>query len=90
MILKISHAVITKFATVPNNDGASAIFRLLQARPAILEKRLQLPAAAAAAAVLARQQQPASFLHSSDCNSNRGETATRIIGPGTTNKRRRL
>jgi hypothetical protein len=33
MMLKISHKAITKFATVPNNAGASAIFKLLQAHP---------------------------------------------------------
>jgi hypothetical protein len=46
MMLKISHKSITKFATIPNNAGASAIFKLLQARPAILEKRLRQPAVA--------------------------------------------
>jgi cysteinyl-tRNA synthetase len=48
MMLKISHQVIAKLATTrppPNNNnvdddavGASAIFKLLQARPALLEK----------------------------------------------------
>jgi Leucine Rich repeat len=49
MMLKISHKAIAKFATVPNNaTGASAIFKLLQARPALLEKRIKRPAAATA------------------------------------------
>jgi Leucine Rich repeat len=39
MMLKTSHKAITKFAaTVPNNAGASAIFKLFQARPGLLEK----------------------------------------------------
>jgi hypothetical protein len=47
MMLKISHKAIMKFAMVPNNAGASAIFKLFQARPALLEKRLKRPAATA-------------------------------------------
>jgi Leucine Rich repeat len=54
MMLKISHKAITKFATVPNNAGASAIFKLFTARPQLLEKRLQRPAAAAV--VISREQ----------------------------------
>jgi hypothetical protein len=44
MMLKISHKAITKFAKVPNNAGASAIFKLFQARPQLLEKRIKRPA----------------------------------------------
>jgi hypothetical protein len=48
MVLKISHKVITKFATVgSSNAGASAMFKLFQARPALLEKRIKQPAVAA-------------------------------------------
>jgi hypothetical protein len=51
MMLKISHKAITKFATVgSNNAGTSAIFKLFQARPALLEKRIKRPSPAAAAA----------------------------------------
>ena len=64
---------ITKFAGA-NNVGASAMFRLFQAQPAILEKLLKRPAAAAAA-VIARQQ-PDSFLPSSASTSNRGDGNT--------------
>jgi Leucine Rich repeat len=46
MMLKISHKAIAKFAMVANNAGASAIFKLFQARPAVLEKRLKRPAPA--------------------------------------------
>jgi hypothetical protein len=38
MMRKISYKVITEFATVPNHSGASAIFKLFQVRPALLEK----------------------------------------------------
>jgi hypothetical protein len=52
MILKISQQAITKFAKVCSSNindaaGASAIFKLFQARPAILEKRPKGPATAA-------------------------------------------
>jgi hypothetical protein len=59
MMLKISHQSIATFAAVPCNAGASAIFKLLQARPALLGKRLKRPpdAAAAAAAVVATVSQ---------------------------------
>jgi hypothetical protein len=50
MMLKVSHKAIATFATVPDNAGASAIFKLFQARSALLEKRLQRPAPAAAVA----------------------------------------
>jgi hypothetical protein len=43
MMLKACHNAIIKFAKVPNNAGASAIFKLFQARPALLEKRLKRP-----------------------------------------------
>jgi hypothetical protein len=43
MLLKLSHKAIGKFAMVPNNAGASAIFKLFQARPQLLEKRLKPP-----------------------------------------------
>jgi Leucine Rich repeat len=49
IMLQISHYAIAKFAgtVVPNNAGASAIFKLFQARPALLEKRrIQRPTAA--------------------------------------------
>ena len=49
-MLKISHVAITKFAAVANNAGASAIFKLLQARPVLLQKRIKRPSSAAAAA----------------------------------------
>jgi hypothetical protein len=41
MMLKIAHKAIAKFSMVPNNAGASAIFKLFQARPALLEKANQ-------------------------------------------------
>jgi hypothetical protein len=53
MMLKISHKAITKLAAVGNRNnatGASAIFKLFQARPALLEKRIKRPPAATAAA----------------------------------------
>jgi hypothetical protein len=43
MMLKSWHKAITKFAKVPNNAGASAIFKLFQARPQLLEKRIKRP-----------------------------------------------
>jgi hypothetical protein len=52
MLLKTWNKAIAKFAAIHNNAGASAIFNLFTARPAILEKRLtRRPAATAAAAV---------------------------------------
>jgi Leucine Rich repeat len=42
-MLKISHKAITKFATVPDTAGACAIFKLFQARPQLLERRLKRP-----------------------------------------------
>jgi hypothetical protein len=61
MMLRISHKAIAKFASIPINAGACAIFKLLQARPSILEKRLKRPlsppvaaATAATAATIAR------------------------------------
>jgi hypothetical protein len=48
MMLKLWHKAVTKFAMVPNNAGASAIFTLFQARPALLEMRIKRPASAAA------------------------------------------
>jgi Ran GTPase-activating protein (RanGAP) involved in mRNA processing and transport len=59
MMLKVYHKAITQFATAPNNAGACAIFKLFQARPAILEKRLKRPTTTAAitAAVLAPEEQ---------------------------------
>jgi Leucine Rich repeat len=53
MMPKISHTATAKFATVPNNAGASAIFKLLQARPALLIKRIKRPTIAATAAAVA-------------------------------------
>jgi hypothetical protein len=53
MMLKISHKVITKFATVPNIAGASAIFKLFAARRQLLEKRTKRPTATAVAATTA-------------------------------------
>lgn len=46
MFLKIWHKAIVKFAMVPNNAGCSAIYKLFQARPALLEKRIKRPAPA--------------------------------------------
>jgi Leucine Rich repeat len=48
MMLKVLHQALTKFATtvtLPSNHatGASAIFKLFQARPSLLEKRLKRP-----------------------------------------------
>jgi Leucine Rich repeat len=67
MMLQISHRAIAHFATkvVPDCAGTSAIFKLFQARPALLEKRrLKRPitstaaaAAAAVATVLQQEQQ---------------------------------
>jgi hypothetical protein len=42
-MLKISHKAIAEFAVVANHAGASAIFKLFQARPALLEKRIKRP-----------------------------------------------
>jgi hypothetical protein len=58
-MLKTCHYAIAKFAmTGPlgSNSGASAIFRLFQARPALLEKRLKRPAA-----TIANSRQQGSF-----------------------------
>jgi hypothetical protein len=53
MWMKTCHKAIANFATVPNKAGASAIFKLLQARPALWQKRLKPPPTAAVAAVAA-------------------------------------
>jgi Leucine Rich repeat len=46
--IKTCHKAIAKFANkvIPNNAGASAIFKLFQARPQLLEKRLKRSSAA--------------------------------------------
>jgi hypothetical protein len=62
MMLKISHKAITKFAVAPDNAGASAIFKLFQARPALLEKRIKRPAYVAS---LADATEPSSSSSSS-------------------------
>jgi hypothetical protein len=73
MMLKISHKAITKFATVgSNNAGTSAIFKLFQARPALLERRIKRPATAVTAA--------ASF--SSDADSSPNVSSRRSSTPG--------
>jgi hypothetical protein len=47
-MLKISRKAITKFAKVCSSyAGASAIFKLFQARPALLENRIKRPPAGA-------------------------------------------
>jgi Leucine Rich repeat len=52
--IKTYHKAIAKFANVvPNNAGVCAIFKLLTARPQLLEKRIKRPASAAAAAAVA-------------------------------------
>jgi hypothetical protein len=54
MWIKTCHKAIASFAKKRNKAGASSIFKLLRARPGLLEKRLKpppQPAAAAAAAV---------------------------------------
>jgi hypothetical protein len=67
MMLKISHKAIAKFAMVPNNSGASAIFKLFQARPALLEKRLKRPAAVSASvAVTVSRQHHQDLLRNDD------------------------
>jgi hypothetical protein len=49
IMLKVWHKAITKFAlVVPNNAGASAIFKLFKARPQLLEKRIKRPVDATA------------------------------------------
>jgi hypothetical protein len=63
MMLKIYHKAIMKFARGPNHAGASAIFKLFTARPALLEKRLKRPSAATASRP---QQQPFSSSVSHD------------------------
>jgi Leucine Rich repeat len=51
LLLKISHKAITsKFAAIPNNAGASAIFKLFTARPQLLAKRIKRPPPAVAVA----------------------------------------
>jgi hypothetical protein len=61
--LKITHKAITKFAKVgsSNYTGASAIFKLFQIRPALLEKRIKRPSPAVA--TLSRLYQDDSSLH---------------------------
>jgi hypothetical protein len=43
MMLKLSHKAISEFVKVgiDNHAGASAIFKLIQVRPALLEKRIK-------------------------------------------------
>jgi hypothetical protein len=53
LLLKVHHEGIAEYAKVAhNNAGASAIFKLFTARPQLLEKRLQRPAAASTAAAV--------------------------------------
>jgi Leucine Rich repeat len=69
MLIKISVRAIAKFAAVTGNAGASAIFKLLQARPALLGKRsIKRPAPAAAAATTATAAAPASQQQEQSCN----------------------
>jgi hypothetical protein len=59
MMLKVSHRAIAKFAIVVPariNAGASAVFKLLQSRPQLLEKRLKRPPTAAAVAAVSQQK----------------------------------
>jgi hypothetical protein len=61
MWMKTCHKAIAQFSNVlPNNNaaGASAIFKLLQARPALLEKRLPAPNVATVAAAAATRNTP--------------------------------
>jgi hypothetical protein len=49
MMLKTGHKANAKFANVPDNAGASAIFKLFHSRPALLENRLMRPPTATTA-----------------------------------------
>jgi Ran GTPase-activating protein (RanGAP) involved in mRNA processing and transport len=57
MMLKTWHKAIAKLATVPDNAGTSAIFKLFTARPQLLEKRLKRPVPVATAAAAVPQEQ---------------------------------
>jgi hypothetical protein len=93
MMLRMAHKAIAKFATVgsDNNAGTTAIFKLFQLRPALLEKRIKRAAAAAAAATAA-----AAAAAGSPTNSNRrsiengGGARTDINSLVAAKKRRRL
>jgi hypothetical protein len=50
MMVKTLNKATTTLAKVPSNAGATAIFKLLTARPQLLAKRIKRPAAAAPAA----------------------------------------
>jgi hypothetical protein len=103
MMRKVSHKAIAKFANVlPRHAvGASAIFKLFQARPALLEKRIQRPPAAATAAAPAAVVAAAAVSHdngstttNSNSNSNNSIKASSLLVTGANSqrpaKRRRL
>jgi hypothetical protein len=91
MMLKVYHTAITKFATVaPSNAGASAIFKLLQARPALLVKRIQPPAAAAPAAAPAAAGSAANDSSNDSSHRRRIEGGNNDINSLVIQKRRRV
>jgi hypothetical protein len=81
--IKTWHKAIAKFAKVPNNAGASAIFKLLTARPQILEKRIKRPASAAAVSAAATVTDDLQ-----DCTSTKSPAANN--SRTTSTKRQRL
>jgi hypothetical protein len=69
-----------------NNAGASAIFKLFQVRPALLEKRIERPpiAAAAAAATAAAAAAAANFTASFYIQASKTESGTKLANSRTT------
>jgi hypothetical protein len=91
-MLKTWHKAITKFATVPNNAGASAIFKLFTARPQLLEKRIERPSAVTVAAPTAA---PPEAAPDGDAATTGGDAASAVAFSslergGAGQKRRRL
>jgi hypothetical protein len=73
-MLKTPHKAIAEFAMVPNNAGASAIFKLFEVQPTLLEKRLKRPPPRVAAATTADAAAAAS---QQDCSTI---SSTSILG----------
>ena len=82
-MIKISHKAITQFATVGDGNnayGASAIFKLSQVRPALLEKRVNRPAAATTTAGIAAAAAAAAGSSANDA----------VVSPNNCNRRRSM
>jgi Leucine Rich repeat len=86
MWMKTCHKAIAKFATLPNDAGANAMFKLFQARgPALLANRLKLPPPVAAAAAAARQPRSPKRRYRAPATEGQASKKTHRAGDGGAN-----